>query len=203
MRGIGFWPMPSRAGTHHRQNRTERLMLARIERLLLDLSVAAIAALGLLIAANVGLRAAFNTGIPDAIVMVRELMVAAILLPLGAATAARAHIVVEVLSKRLPGRAQDWLVVLGSVIGVLALLPLLYAGWRETVKTIESGSFFFGELMLPKWPGRVAFLIGMGFCALRLAVLAVQDIRTIRAGGHVTPRTTSDVMSETGTGDRP
>jgi TRAP-type C4-dicarboxylate transport system permease small subunit len=171
-------------------------MLARIERLLLDLAVAAIAALGLLIAANVALRAALNTGIPDAIVMVQELMIAAILLPLAAATAARAHIVVEVLTKRLPGRVQDWLVVLGSVIGLLALAPLLWAGWREAVKTIESGSFFFGELMLPKWPGRVAFLVGLGFCALRLAVLAVQDVATIRAGGHVVPRTTSDVMGE-------
>jgi TRAP-type C4-dicarboxylate transport system permease small subunit len=171
-------------------------MLARIERLLLDLSVAAIAALGLLIAANVALRAALNTGIPDAIVMVQELMIAAILLPLAAATAARAHIVVEVLTKRLPGRAQDWLVVAGSVFGLLALAPLLWAGWREAAKTIESGSFFFGELMLPKWPGRVAFLIGLGFCALRLAVLAVQDVATIRAGGHVVPRTTSDVMGE-------
>jgi TRAP-type C4-dicarboxylate transport system permease small subunit len=171
-------------------------MLARIERLLLDLSAVAIAALGVLIAANVALRAVLNTGIPDAIVMVQELMVAAILLPLGAATAARAHIVVEVLTKRLPGRVQDWLVVAGSVIGILALSPLLYAGWREAAKTIESGSFFFGELMLPKWPGRVAFLIGLGFCALRLAVLAVQDVRTIRAGDHVVARTTADVMGE-------
>lgn len=171
-------------------------MLARIERLLLDLSVAAIASLGLLIALNVALRAGLNTGIPDAIVMVRELMVAAIVLPLAAATAARAHIVVEVLSKRLPGRAQDWLVVLGSVLGVLALLPLIFAGYREAAKTLADGSFFFGELMLPKWPGRVAFLIGMGFCALRLAVLAVQDVRTIRAGGHVVARTTSDVMGK-------
>ncbi|TFL18050.1 TRAP transporter small permease [Jannaschia formosa] len=171
-------------------------MLARIERLLLDLSVAAIAALGLLIAMNVALRATLNTGIPDAIVMVQELMVAAILLPLAAATAARGHIVVEVLSKRLPGRVQDWLVVTGSVVGLLALLPLIYAGWREAAKTIESGSFFFGELLLPKWPGRVAFLIGMGACALRLAVLAVQDVATIRAGGHLVPRTTSDVMGE-------
>jgi TRAP-type C4-dicarboxylate transport system permease small subunit len=172
-------------------------MLARIERLLLDLSVAAIAGLGLLIAGNVMLRAFFNAGIPDAIVMVRELMVAAIVLPLAAATAARAHIVVEFLSKMLPARLQDWLVVAGSVAGLLALAPLIWAGWREAASTLGSGTYFFGELNLPKWPGRVIFLLGLSFCWLRLLAMVAGDLRTIRRGGHLAaPETARDLMEE-------
>ncbi len=88
-------------------------------------------------------------------------MVAAILLPLAATIAARANIVVEVLSQHLPLRVQDWLIVFGGVCGLLALLPLIYAGWREAHSAVTGGGFFFGELSLPKWPGRVLFLFGI------------------------------------------
>lgn len=162
-------------------------MLHRIERLLLDLSVLAVIGLGVLITATVVLRATVGSGIPDTIVIVRELMVAAIVLPLAAATTQRAHIVVEFLTKRMPAGVQDRLVVLGSVVGVLALAPLVYAGWNEVTKTVGSGSFFYGELTLPKWPGRVIFLVGMSFCVLRLALMAIGDMRTIHAGGRVVP----------------
>ena len=158
-------------------------MLKRVEKLLLELAVYALIGLGLLITCSVLLRVFMNSGIPDTIVIVRELMVAAIVLPLAAATAARAHIVVEFLSNRMPMKVQSWLIVFGSVFGLIALLPLLYAGWHEVVRTVSSGGFFYGELNLPKWPGRVIFLLGISFCWLRLLLLVITDVRMIRSGG--------------------
>ena len=169
-------------------------MLSRIEKLLLDLAVFAVLGLGLLITLSVCLRIFANSGIPDTVVMVRELMVAAIVLPLAATAAARANIVVEVLSQRLPRRVQDWLVVFGSVCGLAALLPLIWAGWHEVTGAFESGSFFFGQLSLPKWPGLVIFTAGIIFCWIRLLVMVVEDIATIRAGEHVL--THSDLHEE-------
>ncbi len=160
-------------------------MLRRIERLLLDLAVFAVIGLGVLITASVLLRITVNSGIPDTIVIVRELMVVAIVLPLAVATLERAHIVFEFLSNKMPTRVQDWLIVGGSIFGLFALSPLIFAGWRETVHTIESGAFFFGQLNLPKWPGRVIFLIGISFCWLRLLLMVIGDIRTILSGGSV------------------
>ncbi|MBP0482123.1 TRAP transporter small permease [Sagittula salina] len=160
-------------------------MLRRIERLLVDLSIAAVLGLCALITANVLLRALFNAGIPDSTVLVAELMVAAVVLPLAATTTARAHIAVELVANRLPPRVGDALIVLGSVFGLIALAPLIWAGWREATGVIEKGSFFYGELQLPKWPGRVIFLIGMVICWVRLALMVVTDIRTLRAGGRL------------------
>ncbi|MCK0168515.1 TRAP transporter small permease [Jannaschia sp. S6380] len=173
-------------------------MLHRIERLLLDLAVIAIIGLCVLITATVVLRATVNGGIPDTTVMVAELMVAAIVLPLAAATTARAHIVVEFLSKMMARRVQDWLIVGGTLFGVAALSPLIYAGFHEATSTLASGTFFFGELGLPKWPGRVVFLIGIAFCWLRLLLMAIGDIRTIRACGHIDPEGsgTDDLLAE-------
>ncbi|MEI2384785.1 TRAP transporter small permease [Breoghania sp. JC706] len=158
-------------------------MLRRIELLLVDLSIFSVLALGVLITANVLMRALFNTGLPDSTVIVAELMVAAVVLPLAATTAKRAHIAVEFISNQLPPRVADGLVVFGSLFGLLALAPLIWAGWREAIDAFEKGAFFFGELHLPKWPGRAIFVIGMSFCWLRLLVMVVQDIRTIATGG--------------------
>ena len=141
--------------------------------------------LGVLITASVCLRIFANSGIPDTVVMVRELMVAAIILPLAATATARANIVVEVLTQHLPKRVQDWLIVFGSVMGLFALSPLIWAGWNEVSGAISSGSFFFGQLSLPKWPGRAIFLFGIALCFVRLAVMVWQDVATIRSGGHI------------------
>ncbi|MFW2544924.1 TRAP transporter small permease [Primorskyibacter sp. 2E107] len=165
-------------------------MLRRIERLLVDLSICAVLALGLLITANVLMRALFNSGIPDSTVIVAELMVAAVILPLAATTANRAHIAVEFVTNRLPVRIADGLIVFGSLFGLLALAPLIWAGGRETLGAIEKSSFFFGELMLPKWPGRAIFLVGMVICWLRLLVMIVADIRTLRRGERLSDQAT-------------
>lgn len=159
-------------------------MLKALEGLLLNLAVAAVIALGLMITASVISRALFNFAIPDTIVIVRELMVAAIVLPLAAATLARSHVAVEFISNRLPLRTQAWLTVLGSFIGLLALMPLIYAGVREFSHTFTSGGFFYGDLNLPKWPGRLIFLIGISVCWLRLLVLMLGDIRSALAGNY-------------------
>ena len=160
-------------------------MLRRIEQLLLDIACAAIVALGVLITASVLLRIVVNGGIPDTVVMVTELMVAAIVLPLGAVIAARANIVVEVVSQHLPARTQDMLVILGGLLGLLALAPLIWAGWKEAHDAVTGDGFFFGQLNLPKWPGRVLFLVGVAFCWLRLAVQVASDIRTVARGDRI------------------
>lgn len=157
-------------------------MFRKLERFLLNLAVAAVIALGLMITISVISRSLFNVALPDTIIIVRELMVAAIVLPLAAATLARSHVAVEFLAAKLPLKAQAWLVVSGSVVGVFALMPLIYAGGREFAHTVTSGGFFYGDLNLPKWPGRLVFLVGMTACWLRLLVMIIQDIRSIRAG---------------------
>ncbi|WP_410218797.1 TRAP transporter small permease [Paracoccus sp. (in: a-proteobacteria)] len=153
-----------------------------IERTLLDLSVLALIALGVVIFANVVMRAAFGSSLPDAIILVRELMVAAIILPMAAATAARSHVAVTFLADRMPARIRSRLIVLGHVVGLLALMPLIYAAWRVTGQAWQSGEFYYGDLNLPRWPGIALFLAGLVLMWVRLAVLLVGDLRQLRQG---------------------
>ncbi|MGH1414980.1 MAG: TRAP transporter small permease [Pelagimonas sp.] len=149
-------------------------MLKRFENILLGLAALAVLVMGAMITLNVVLRL-FGTSLPDSVVLVRELMVAGILLPLAAVTAARAHVCVEVLTNRLPPRVTQFLILIGWVIGLVALAPMVYAGWRELVATWTKGSFFFGDLSLPKWPGRLIFFVAMSACWLRLFLVLIED----------------------------
>ena len=161
--------------------------LGRLEGVLLAVGAAAVLGLGVMITANVVGRALLGASLPDTVIIVRELMVAAIVLPLAAATAARSHVAVTFLADRMGRRGRSWLIVLGSVVGALALMPLLWAGWRELAHNWSTGGFFAGDLDLPRWPGRALFLVGMAFCWLRLVTLAWSDARTAADGGVVAP----------------
>lgn len=149
--------------------------LCRLENWLHSLGAIAVIALGTLIAGNVLLRAMFDYSIPDNVVIAKELMIAVVILPLSAVTVARANVVVEFLSNRLPDRVQSWLIVFGWLIGLLVMLVLLYSGWRELSSTWQSGGFFFGDLSLPKWPGRLVFVLGVAVCAIRLVQMLFSD----------------------------
>ncbi|RJL02890.1 TRAP transporter small permease [Paracoccus aestuarii] len=153
-----------------------------IERTLLDVAVLALVALCVVIFANVVARAVFGTSVPDAIILVRELMVAAIILPLAAATAARGHVAVTFFSDRMPPGLRARLIVLGHVIGLLALIPLIYAAWRVTARTYGSGEFYYGDLNLLRWPGIALFMAGLALMWVRMAVMLVGDLAQIRRG---------------------
>ncbi|TJZ92731.1 TRAP transporter small permease [Paracoccus gahaiensis] len=156
-----------------------------IERTLLDLAVLALIALGVVIFANVAMRAVLGSSVPDAIIIVRELMVAAIILPVAAATAARSHVAVTFVSDRLPVRRRSQLIVLGHVVGLLALAPLIYASWRVTAQTYGSGEFYYGDLNLLRWPGVALFLTGLVLTWVRLAILLVGDLAQLRRGDAI------------------
>jgi TRAP-type C4-dicarboxylate transport system permease small subunit len=151
-------------------------MLRKIETFLLGLAALAVLTMGAMITANVILRL-FGTSLPDSVVVVQELMVVAIILPLAAVTAARAHVSVEVFINHLPARVTQGLILIGWVVGLVAFAPMIYAGWREFASTWNSGSFYFGDLSLPKWPGRLIFFVGMTAFWFRLVLVLLQDAR--------------------------
>lgn len=150
-------------------------VLSRLESWLHSLGAMAVIALGALIAGNVVLRAVFGYSIPDSVVIAKELMVAAVILPLSAVTMARANVVVEFVANRLPPKIQSWLIVFGWLVGLLVMTALLFSGWRELSSTWQSGGIFFGDLSLPKWPGRLVFVLGVTVCTVRLLQMLFSD----------------------------
>ncbi|MBJ6136072.1 TRAP transporter small permease [Marinobacter litoralis] len=150
-----------------------RGFLAGCENILLYIAVFCILVLGAIILASVVLRELGYSGVSDEVVIVGELMIGALVLPLAYVAADRGFIAVEVFTNRFGPRVQVALNILSAVVGICAVAPIAYAAYISMVDALESGSYFFGLLELPKWPGRIAFFIGYGIFFIRLIDLAI------------------------------
>lgn len=156
--------------------------MKRIEHILDTLAAVAIVALCILITANIVAREVIKTGVPDIIIMVQELMIPAILFPLAAATAARGHIAIDVISNFFPGPLRSWIAVFAALIGVVIASVLLMAGWMEFWKTVNSNAHYGGHFLWPKWPGRALFVLAIAIFELRLLHVLWVDLRAAVTG---------------------
>jgi hypothetical protein len=64
----------------------------------------------------------------------------------------------------------------------LILMPLAFSAWQGFFHAASSGSYFFGELELPEWPGRFAFFAGAVLFVVRLSLIVVTDMRAAICG---------------------
>lgn len=154
-----------------------------IERTLMDLAGVALILLGVVITADALLGVAGTAAIPGGAAAARELMVGAVALPLAAATAARAHPAVSVVSDRLDMAGRARLILLGHVVGLLALLPMIVAAGQLLGRLGQPGD---APSALPAWPGLVLLIAGLAMMWLRLAAMLVADLRAFRADGLIT-----------------
>ena len=157
-------------------------MLKKIEQGALLVAGMCIVALGLMITLTVVTRNLFGWGVPDDVVIVRELMVGAVFLPLAYVTADYSHITIEFLFKRLGKQGKLWMLAMGSLISLLILIPLAFSAWQGFSHAASSGAYFFGELELPEWPGRFAFFAGAALFIVRLSIILVTDMRAAITG---------------------
>ncbi len=156
--------------------------MKRIEYVLDSAAAIASVALCILIVANIVSRELLLTGMPDIMIAVQELMVAAILFPLAGATAARAHIAIEVIANFFPDGLNRWIAVLAALIGVCLAGVLLMAGWFEFWKAFNSPSHYGGMLHWPKWPSRLLFVLAVAFFLIRLIQVLWVDLRAALTG---------------------
>ena len=153
-----------------------RGVLGRVEKLFLDFGAVAIGFFCIYICVGILLRTFFASQVPDEVVIVGELMVAALILPLGFVAADRGFIAVELLTNRMPPVVQRWLNVLAVSVGLLATIPITYAAYHAAETALTSGNYFFGLLSLPEWPGRLAFFLGYVVFVVRLLDLLIHDL---------------------------
>lgn len=166
-----------------------------IERIMLEFAVVSALALALAITANVIGRQILGWSVPDIIIIVRELMIPTIIFPLGVATANRAHIAVTFVTDRMSPRARGILIIMGWFVALLAMLPLIYASWRNLSGSWSSGEFYDGRLGIPRWPMKLAFLLGLMVMMIRLVLVALSDIAELRRTGTVTDKSHAEEES--------
>jgi len=157
-------------------------MFKRIEYLLDTLGAIAVVVLCLVIVCIVVWREFLGIGFPDGIIMVRELMVPAILFPLSATTAKRAHVSIDVLADHFPVALNRWIAALAAALGLFVVLMLIWAGVEQFARAWTGGSHHGGDFKIPKWPSRLVYIVAFAFVALRLAQILWLDLRAALTG---------------------
>lgn len=122
---------------------------SRIERVAVALAAAAVLVAGFLIVAGIVGRNVFGRGIPDAEIMVRDLMVIAVLVPLAVVAGRRAHIAIDLLVGRFPQRLQRRLNTAMGVLSLAFLVPIAWSGWQNLQLAWVRDSYYDGSL---EWP---------------------------------------------------
>lgn len=132
-----------------------------IERIAIAIAAVAVLAAGAIICINIAGRTAFRFGIPDAEIIIQDLMVLAVMLPLATVAGRRAHIAVDVLVRRLAPHTRRRLNAAMGVLSVLFLVPIVWSGWANFSSAWRTDGYYDGGLEIAEWPGRLAFLVGM------------------------------------------
>ena len=157
-------------------------MFNKLEATLDTLGAIAIAALCLLIVGSVFTREILGFGIPDNLILVRELMVPAILFPLSATTSRRAHVSIEVLAQHFDDGLNRWIAVFAALCGLIILIALFSASWLQFTKTWASGAHHGGDLLIPKWITRGICVFAFFLTTLRLFQILWIDLKAAITG---------------------
>jgi TRAP-type C4-dicarboxylate transport system permease small subunit len=148
-----------------------------VERLAIVIAAVAVLAAGAIICINIAGRTTLGFGIPDAEIIIQDLMVLAVLLPLATVAGRRAHITVDLFVRTLSPRAQRSINIAMGVLSVLFLIPIVWSGWANFASAWRTDGYYDGSLEIAEWPGRLAFLVGM----LIFAARSIQRIFTDHA----------------------
>lgn len=137
---------------------------------MLALSILAVLAMGMVIVATIFGRWLLSKQIPDDVLWVEDLMVAAVALPLASVAAARQNIAVELFTSRASYGTLAVLHFLGNMLGFVLFALFSWGSWVEFMNVWADGSYYDGDLYLPQWPGRLICALGFSVLSLRLFV---------------------------------
>ena len=131
-------------------------------------SAFAVLAMALIVTGDVISRWLFGAPTPWAMESAGYLLVIAVPLALAYTLKVGGHIRVTIFVSRLPRKAQDWLKVITSIMGLGYTIVLCYLPWKQafTSFTFKTTSGTAIEVMV--WPFQVAIPVGLALISLVL-----------------------------------
>jgi len=157
-------------------------ILQWLERLMVAISVAALAILMFQICVSVTGRYLLNSPVPDDLVISEFLMVFIVFLPLSSVQARREHVFVTIFTEWLPNRTKVILETFGVAIGLFAFGVLSVATFADFKHAWDYGSYVEGLWELVEWPANFAVFFGIALFTVRLTVDLVQSIVGLAKG---------------------
>lgn len=139
--------------------------------------LATIATLILMIAivADVVFRTLYERSVPGILELSETTLVAAVFLGMAYTGATNSHIVVDLLTERLPASIRRWVVAVAWTLTVAILVWMLFGTARRALDSTQAGEIRMGIINWPIWPSRWLIVIGL---AAMLVVAIVNMVRT-------------------------
>ena len=153
-----------------------RGLLGGLEKVMLTVAAFLILAMSLYVALGIVLRTFFAGKLYDEVAIIGEMMVASISLSFAFVAADRGFVAVEIFTNRAGKTARICLDILASFVGLIALVPITIVACQAGLRVWTEGSYFFGVLNLPEWPGYFVYILGVAVFLLRLIDLLIHDI---------------------------
>lgn len=145
-----------------------------------NIQVVAIIAAAILVTLDVLLRAIFSKPISGTSEYVGYIMILASFFGLGACTADRSHLKVDLLVQMLPHKAQVVNDMINSVVVLGVATVMLYASINQGIITfgLKTKGTFSG---VPNWPFYV--LMGLGYLPVLIGSISnfIEDVQTLAA----------------------
>ncbi len=138
--------------------------------------LATVATLILMIAIviDVVFRTLYERSVPGILELSETTLVAAVFLGMAYTGATNSHIVVDLLTERLPASISRWVVALAWTLTVGILAWMLYGTTRRAIESTQASEIRMGIINWPIWPSRWLIVIGL------LAMLIVAVVNMVR-----------------------
>ena len=129
---------------------------------------AGVLVMALIVTMDVILRYGFNAPTKWAGELSALLLVVAVFLGLAHTLRENAHIRVDFILQRLPGRVQDWMKVIASALFLVFTIILCHLTWKGFALSFTLKSTSRSLWDVPVWPARVFIPLGFALISLLL-----------------------------------
>lgn len=106
-------------------------------------------------------RTLYDRSVPGILELSETALVAAVFLGLAYTGATNSHIVVDLLTERLPASVRRWVVALAWTLTTIILAWMIYATLHRALEATEAGEVRMGLVNWPIWPSRWIIVIGL------------------------------------------
>ena len=107
------------------------------------------------------------------------LMIIAVYLGLALCEQRGQHVRIEILDTLLKGRAQQWLDVLVSILQEVTVIIMLWAMYRNTLRSVRADESVSGLVPLAVWPVKIFVCVGIVLYLIQVTVTLYDKSRAL------------------------
>lgn len=120
----------------------------------------------------------FNQPIPGTTELIKTAIIAIVFLGFPYALYKKTHIRTAVLTHRLSPRAEKWLEIISSIIGIVIFTLVCIYGWEAAVKAWAVKEFEGVQLRIPTYPSRFIIVLGSLLLVVQYLINLIETLST-------------------------